>query len=192
MALGFGFTERGLWRRKPLPEGAAGLVLDDRYLPCRQGLEEARQVLAAWSGALVLDFEQPPAPLLTELQEHLEGRMLSVPPAYGAGPHSAVLAGPWQPGRDFHRWLEEQRKRWGPLLLDGAPIRCVCKPGSVPIPWAGDLPEEGFPCGSGCLHRRMADGSLLFWDTRDTLLRRAENAGTPVLIFRRDWEALPG
>ena len=190
LALGYGFTAAGLWRRMPLPETAAALVLDDRFLPEPQGLEEARRVLDTWPGALLLDFERPPVPRLLALQAELAGRDLAVPPAYAAGPHSAVLTGPWIPGPSFSRWLEAQRKRWGPLVLDGAPVRCLCKPGATPIPWEGPLPEQGFPCGSGCLHRRMEDGALLFWDTRESLLRRAEEAGLPFLIYRQDWEAL--
>ena len=191
LALGYGFTEAGRWRRRPLPETGAGLVLDDRFLPGPQGLEEALEALKAWPGALVLDFERSPAPLLTALQEELGGRDLAVPPAYAGGPHRAILAGPWQPGQPFSPWLEAQCRRWGALVLDGAPVRCLCRPGSAPGPWEGPLPEEGFPCGSGCLHRGMEDGALLFWDTRQSLLRRAREAGFPFVIHRQDWERLP-
>ncbi len=192
LRLGYGFTAAGLWRELPLPEPGAGLVADDRFLPNSRGLEAARRVLEAWDGLILLDLERPPQPGLAGLIRDLEGKRLILPPAYGALPHAGVLVGPWRGDRPFLRWLEACRARWGTLFLDAAPLRCRARPGSPLLPWEGALPEEGFPCpGLGCLHRRLEDGSVLFWDSRRSLMERLEPTGVPAVVLASEWQALP-
>lgn len=201
---GYGFTPKGRWRPLPLPAGAAGLLLDDRFPPSRQGLETALRTLAAWDGLILLDLERPPGPgtgTLAELIRQLDGRGAILPSAWAAQPHGAVLIGP-QSGGGFARWLEEQRRRYANVVLDALPLRYSAQPRSgaqaaLPPPgagwrlWTGPLPGAGFPCpGAGCLQRRLADGSVLLWDTKETLAARCRKAGVPCLVFREDWEQL--
>ena len=190
LAGGFGFTAAGAWRGGALPAGAAGLILDDRFLPDRQGLAAARQALAGWRGLLILDFERPPSPLLSELARSLAGARTVLPPAWAELPHEAVLIGPW-PGRPaFPLWLEGQRARYGEGILDAAPLRASAVPGGPLEPWAGPVPESGFACpGLGCLHRRLPEGRIVFWDTRETLTARLRAAKVPAIVFSADWEA---
>lgn len=191
LTAGFGFDPRGHWRGLPLPAAGVGLVLDDRFLPRPPGLDRALEVLERWQGALIFDLERPPDPLLEALIRALAGRELLLPPQYAHCPHEAVLAGPYLPGQSFLPWLETQRRRWGRIALDGVPLRHRAAPGEAPVLWSGPLPERGFPCPGGlCLHHRMEDGGILFWDKRETLAARAEAAGAPVLVYGVDWELL--
>ena len=188
----YGFRSDGSWRDTPLPDGAAGLVVDDRFLPNPSGLSRALKALSAWEGLLLLDFERPPAPPLIRLTEELAGHPLIVPPSYAFRPHRAVLVGPWAGYGSFRIWLDRQQSSWGHLVLDGAPIRLLARPGQgCPTHWKAPLPRDGFFCpGAGCLHRRLEDGSILFWDTAQTLTDRCHAAGVPSLIFPEDWAAL--
>ena len=192
LAAGYGFQRDGAWRQIPLPEDAEGLLLDDRFAPSRQGLEAAAAALAAWEGFLVLDFERPPGPWAGALAARLPARRLICPPELAELPHAAVLVGPWLGGGSFARWLETLRRRWGALLLDGAHLRRRLRPGCPGADWEGPLPDSGFPCPAAlCLHRRLPDGSLLLWDTKETLTARHGAAGVPVVLFQSDWNALP-
>ena len=195
LALGYGFTEEGLWRERPLPEAEA-LAVDDRFLPTPEGLDRALEVLRGWTGWILCDFERPPAEPLIRLLEGLAGRTVVVPPAYEKHPRWGVLAGPYQPGQSFARWLGKQKERYGRVVLDAAPLRCRVRPGHRPEPWPGPLPEVGFPCpGAGCLCAGASDGSLLFWDTRASLRDRCRRAGAPTIVLAEEWaglqEALP-
>lgn len=186
---GFGFTEGGLWRARPVPAGTAGLIVDDRFPPDRRGLAAARQALAERKELLIFDFERPPSPLLAELLRALGGKRAVLPPAWAALPHAAVLIGPWTGERPFPRWLEAQRNCYGRVILDGAPLRAAAAPGGPRRLWEGPLPEQGFPCpGLGCLHRRLEDGTVLFWDTAQTLSARLAAAEVPAVVFRADWD----
>ena len=190
-ALGWGFTPEGRWRPRPLPAGAAGLVVDDRHLPSPAGLREAERALARWEGAVILDLERPGSPLLVRLAEILGDRDLVLPPHYAACPHSRILAGPWTGEGDFPRWLARQEARYGPLVLDGAPVSRLLAPGRPGVPWTGPLPEGGFPDpAGGCLHRRRGDGSLLLWDSPGTLARRLKGLEVPVLLLREEWAGI--
>ncbi len=192
LLLGRGFTKAGFWRNLPLPEGAAGLAVDDLFPPNPRGLTVARQALSAWEGLIVMDFERALHPGLAALVRALAGKRVILPPAYAALPHAAVLVGPWQGGCPLPRWLAARRSRYGALVLDAAPLRCRVLPGRPPEAWKGALPEEGFPCpGLGCLHRRQADGSVLFWDTKQSLRQRLEAAGVPAIVLGSEWRALP-
>lgn len=191
LALGYGFHPTGLWRNLPLPAGAAGLVVDDRFAPDRRGAAAARQALSAWEGLVIFDFERPRQPLLAELITALAGREVVLPPAWAGLPHGAVLIGPWRGGGSFANWLQAQRRRYGRVVLDGAPLRHRAVPGRSWTPWSGSLPARGFSCpGPGCLHCRRSDGSVLFWDTRQTLMARLEAADVPSIVFRSDWDVL--
>ena len=191
LAAGCGFRQDGAWRGQPLPE-AAGLLVDDRFLPDRRGLAAALRSLAQWQGLLVFDFERPRHPLLAELIAGLGEKELAVPPAYGELPHTAVLVGPWPGGGSFDVWISACRERYGALILDGAPLRCRAAPGCAWTPWEGPLPAQGFFCrGLGAMHRRMEDGAILFWDTRETLTDRYRQGELPVILFLEDWERLP-
>ena len=174
--------------RETRPLRAAGLIVDDRFLPDRRGLAAARQALGGWRGLLIFDFERPPSPLAAELVRALSGARRVLPPAWAELPHAAVLVGPW-PGRPaFPRWLEARRARYGEVILDAAPLRAVAAPGGPWKPWPAPLPDEGFPCPAlGCLHRRLPDGRLLFWDTKETLRTRLRSAGVPAIVFSADW-----
>lgn len=188
LALGYGFTEEGAWRERPLPEAEA-LAVDDRYLPGPEGLARARQLLQNWPGWILCDFERPPAEPLIRLLEHLAGKTLVVPPAYEAYPHGGILVGPYQPGQSFDRWLQAEKARYGAVVLDGAALRCRVVPGRSPEPWTGPLPEEGHLCpGAGCLLGRDPEGALLFWDSRETLRRRCGESGVPSVILAAEWE----
>ncbi len=188
---GFGFTEGGLWRARPIPAGAAGLIVDDRFPPDRRGLAAARQALAERTELLIFDFERPLSPLLAELLQALGGKRTVLPPAWAALPHAAVLVGPWTGEHPFPRWLEAQRNCYGRVILDAAPLRAAAAPGGPRRVWEGPPPERGFPCpGLGCLHRRLEDGTLLFWDTQQTLSARLAGLDVPVIVFRADWESL--
>lgn len=192
LAGGFGFTAAGLWRGGALPPGAAGLMLDDREPPSPRGLEAARAALRAWSGLVVLDFERPPDAWAEQLTRGLDPARVLLPPAFARLPHGAVLIGPWMGGGSFARWLTQQRERYGAVVLDGLPLRTAARPGGARTRWTGPLPDAGFPCpGAGCLHRRLEDGTLLFWDTEQTLRSRIEAAGVPVIVFEADWKRLP-
>ncbi|MBO4212083.1 MAG: hypothetical protein J5878_05460 [Oscillospiraceae bacterium] len=188
----YGFRPDGSWCGLPLPRDAAGLVLEDRCLPSPGGLAAALKALSGWEGLLLLDFERPPTPLLIRLAQDLAGRTLIVPPSYAAWPHRAILVGPWPGYGCFQTWLQRQQARWGSMVLDAAPIRLRASPGGGrPMFWRGSLPQSGFPCpGAGCLHRRLEDGSVLFWDTAQTLTERCRDAGVPALVFSEDWAAL--
>ena len=140
LALGYGFTEEGLWQERPLPEAAA-LAVDDRFLPAPEGLDRALEVLKGWNGWIFFDFERPPAEPLIRLLEGLAGSTAVVPPAYEKHPHWGVLAGPYQPGQSFARWLRGQQARFGRVVLDAAPLRCRVRPGHSPEPWTGPLPS---------------------------------------------------
>jgi hypothetical protein len=190
LAAGCGFTEAGLWRNFSLSE-ETGIILDDRFLPDRRGLAAARRALADWEGLLICDFERSPAPLPAELVKALAGAQVVLPPAWADLPHAAVLIGPWTGEVPFPRWLEAQRARYGAVVLDGLPLRAAAAPGRAREPWPGPLPETGFPCpGLGCLHRRLEDGRVVFWDTRETLAARICAAGVPVIVFSEDWDKL--
>lgn len=190
VAPGYGFTAEGRWRPIPLPRGA-GLAVDDRFLPGPEGLREAVAALGRWKGWILWDFERPPAPALSRLLETLQGVEAAVPPTYAGLPHSRVLIGPYVPGSSFGRWLAAQKARYGPVLLDGAPIRHRAFPGRPPEYYPDPLPETGFPCpGAGCLHRRQKDGAVLYWDTCRTVSARCEAAGVPVIAAAADWNAL--
>lgn len=191
LAVGYGFTPQGGWRGLPLPTGAAGLMLDDRWLPDRRGLAAAAEALAAWTAPIVLDFERPPSASASGLIAALAGKTLILPAAYAAQPHAALLAGPWR-GGGLLPWLDRTCRRWGAIWLDALPLRYCQRPGAPRTPWTGPLPGLGFPCpGPGCLHRRLEDGTVLFWDTKETLTARCTAAGVPCIIFREDWERLP-
>ena len=189
---GYGFQPDGSWRSLSLPADAAGLVLDDRFLPNPAGLAVALKALSGWAGLLLLDFERPATPLLLRLAQELAGQTLIVPPAYAVLPHWAVLTGPWQGFGCFQHWLARQQERWGAAVLDGAPIRLrVCPGRGRPELWRASLPRSGYPCpGAGCLHRRLEDGSILFWDTAQTLMERCCVSGIPAVIFPEDWKLL--
>ena len=192
LAVGYGFTAEGGWRRLPLPADGTALALDDRWLPDRRGLAAAAAALASWTGPILLDLERPPSPAAARLIDALAGKALTVPAAYAALPHAAVLTGPWRGVGALRPWLEPALRRYGVLWLDALPLRCRQRPGRPREPWSGPLPREGFPCqGPGCLHRRLRDGSVLFWDTKETLAARCAAAGVPCIVFRSDWEALP-
>lgn len=188
---GYGFQRDGSWRSVALPENAAGLVLDDAFLPDRRGLDAALRCLRAWDGLIVLDFERPCAAALTQLAAALAGKEVVVPASYAACPHSRILIGPWSGCGSFLQWLERLQTHYGAVALDGAPLRFRVQPGGRRALWRAPLPASGFPCHSaGCLHRRLADGSILFWDTLQTLTERSASAGVPVLLFQEDWNAL--
>ncbi|MBQ1679138.1 MAG: hypothetical protein II062_06385 [Oscillospiraceae bacterium] len=201
---GWGFTPEGRWRPLPLPAGAAGLLLDDRFPPSDRGAAEALRALDAWEGLILLDLERPPGPgtaALAELIRQLAGHGPVLPSAWAALPHGAVLIGP-RIGGDFPRWLAQQRRHCPAVVLDALPLRhaaqprsgaraALSPPGTGWRPWTGPLPGSGFPCpGAGCLHRRLPDGSVLLWDTKETLTQRCRAAGVPCLVFREDWERL--
>lgn len=189
---GCGFTPAGLWRAPPLPSETVGLVVDDLFPPGPQGLAAARRFLSAWEGTVIFDLERPRQPELETLIRALAGERLVLPPAYGDLPHGAILTEPWPGGCDFSRWLAAWQSRYGPVLLDAAPLRRRVRPGGPWEPWEGPLPPEGFPCpGLGCLHRRRADGTILFWDTRRTLAVRLKAAKVPAILFPADWTRLP-
>ena len=191
---GYGFTPDGSWRPLALPAHAAGLLIDDRFLPSRPGLDAALRSLADWKGMILLDLERLPgqgSDALTELIRRLAGREPVLPAAWASLPHGAVLAGPRQNRADFMGWLAGQKCRYGSVVLDALPLRCFAPPGQGWQPWTESLPLTGFPClGVGCLHCRLADGSVLLWDTKETLTERCRSAGVPCLVFREDWERL--
>ena len=193
LAGGFGFTREGLWRGGVLPGEAAGLLIDDRNPPSVRGAEAAGRALRDWSGWIVLDLERPPGPGAERLAQALAGKRTAVPPALAGLPHGAVLAGPWTGAGSFARWLGAQQDRYGPLVLDALPLRVRGRPGEGWAPWTGPLPETGYPCpGAGCLQGRLADGSVLLWDTRETLAERCRAAGVAAVVFGADWEGLGG
>ena len=191
LALGFGFTREGRWRPLPLPRAEA-LAVDDRFLPAPAGLRQAEQALRAFGGLVVLDFERPLRPELLALADALQGFPVAVPPAYAGAPHMLVLVGPYAPGVPYHRWLLAQKETYGPVLLDLAPIRHLAAPGRQAAPCAGPLPEGGRYCaGAVCLYGLQPDGSVLFWDSRQTLLQRWQLSDAPALALRGEWKALP-
>lgn len=191
LARGYGFTAEGLWRCRPINSNKYGLIIDDLCLPSRAGIAAACRALAEWRGLIVLDFERPRVGALAELARSLTGRRVVLPPPYADLSHEAVLVGPWQGECRFSNWLTLQRKRYGAVVFDAAPLRVQCFPGGCRRAWTGTLPAKGFPCaGLGCLYRRLSDGSILFWDTRQTLSARLSSAGVPVIMFRADWAAL--
>ncbi len=190
LALGWGFTEAGL-RQPGFPPGCAGVVLDDRRLPDRGLLDRAEAALRAAGGTLVCDFERPPDPVLEALLTRLRDLELVVPAAYAGLPHAAVLTEPYRPGQSFRRWLRAQQDRYGAVVLDGSPLRHRVRPGCTPELLPDPLPETGcFSPGSGCLTARR-NGDFLFWDSRETLRRRCETAGIPVILLWQEWNALP-
>lgn len=189
---GYGFTANGSWRDRALPAKGEGLILDDRYLPSRNGIADAFRVLKAWNGLIVLDFERPCAVLLSELIHGLSGKTVVLPPAYGRLPHEAVLLGPWLGERPFSQWLLAGKNRYGDVVLDAFPLRIQCFPGGHRRLWNRALPDVGYYCpGLGCFHRRLPDGSILFWDSRKTLLDRLVGVTVPRILFNADWDALP-
>lgn len=189
---GYGFRPDGGWRQKPLPDGADGILIDDRCLPSRRGTEAALAALAQWSGTILLDFERPPVPELLALVRSLPCGRLVCPPCLAELPHAAVLTGPWPGNGGFLRWLAQQQARFGAVVLDAVPLRRRARPGCAREPLEAPPPERGFFCpGALCLHRRLADGSLLFWDTKQSLTARCRAAGVPCVVFEQDWYALP-
>lgn len=192
LAPGFGFTAKGDWRGRPLPSDEIGLIVDDCFLPSRLGLDAACRALAEWKGLIVLDFERPPSQLLIALAHSLTEKQTVLPPSYSACPHAAVLVGPWQAELGFSHWLQNLQTRFGRVVLDCAPLRVQCCPGGKRRPWASKLPESGFFCPAlGCFHRRLPDGTIIFWDSRRTFHARLESIEAPVILVRSDWEALP-
>ena len=129
MTPGFGFTPNGLWRSRLLPSADAGLLLDDRFLPSRAGIDTACRALAGWTGLIVLDFERAPAAPLTALARSLSEKRLILPPAYAGLPHEAVLIGPWLAECSFSLWLSRRQERYGRVMLDALPLRLQCFPG---------------------------------------------------------------
>ena len=192
LSVGHGFTAEGLWRNKPLPTEGAGILMDDRFPPIRSGMLSALRTLEAWDGIVVLDFERQRSGLLPELVKALSGKRLILPPSYADLSHSSVLVGPWQGACEFTRWLAVQRERFGHVVLDAAPLRVQCRPGGFRRPWTNLLPEGGYPCfGLGCLHCRLPDGSILFWDTVQSFRARLNMADIPFILFRSDLDTLP-
>ncbi len=188
---GYGFLRDGGWRPAELPLDAEGVIVDDAFLPSQRGLDEAIRFLNAWNGVILLDFERAGASRLSQLAAALAGKEVVVPPAYAACPHSAILIGPWSGRGAFSRWLHACQARYGAVVLDGAPLRTLMRPGGGCALWCAPLPDSGFPCaGALCLHRRNADGSVLFWDTKQTLTVRSDSAEVPVVVFQEDWSAL--
>ena len=187
LALGYGFSPSGDWRPLPLPRAEA-LAVDDRFPPNPAGLREAERFLRQWDGWVLWDFERPLSPALRRLTELREG---VVPAACAAAPHSGVLIGPYAPGEGFARWLERQRRRYGTVVLDAAPIRCLCRPGGTAVRCGEALPESGFFCaGAYCLCASAAEGEFLFWDSRETLRRRCAAAGVPAVVLTAEWDLL--
>lgn len=188
MMPGFGFTADGLWRGIPLPMQEGGLLIDDRHLPNPSGIAAACRSLADWTGLIVLDFERKPAAPLAALARALSGKRVILPPSYAKLPHAAVLIGPWQGEAEFSRWLSQRRACYRHVVLDAMPLRVQCFPGGRRTRWRQKLPESGYPCPAlGCLHRRLPDGSFLFWDTRQTLSARLAAAGVSAILFESDW-----
>lgn len=185
----WGFNEAGLWRPRAVGT-AAGVIVDDRWLPSPRALDRAEEALRAVNGAVVCDFERPPEPLMEQLLQRLPTEELVVPPSYSHLPHGAVLVGPYLPGVPFRRWLAAQRAKYGPVVLDGAPIRHLVQPGCLPIVWKGPLPDSGlFNSGAVCLTCRRPEG-FLFWDDRNTLRRRCGTVEGPVILLQQEWERL--
>ena len=190
---GGGFTPAGGWRAPPpLPE-AAGLILDDRFLPDRQGAAAALRALENRAGLLVLDLEREPGPEsagLEALLARLPGpERVVVPEPWVHLPHGALLAAPQRRGLPLPCLTGKED---APRLADGPPLRHRARPGGVWTLWTGPLPETGFPCpGPGCLQRRLPDGSVLLWDSKQTLCARCRAAGVPWVLFREDWDRLP-
>ena len=190
LALGFGFTPAGGWREGNR-QGAAGVVLDDRYPPADSGLASAVRALEDWEGLILCDFEQPPAPALSSLLRRWEGRPVIVPEAWAELPHQAVLLAPYGPGVGFRRWLSARQARYGAVMLDGAPMGFRVPPGGAPVPAPPpEDPNAGWDCPGALCRCRREGGALRFWDTRETLSRRCRAAGVPVVVLRREWEDL--
>ena len=190
--VGYGFHSDGMWRKTPIPFEKSGLMIDDRFLPNRVGLTEAIHTLSDWQGLIVLDFERPYSAILADFVFLLAGKRLILPPTYSNAQHEAVIVGPWQGDIGFSDWLSIQKEKYGKIVLDGFPLRVQCSPGGHRLPWNGPLPNPGFPCiGLGCIHRRLSDGSFLYWDTMQTLAARLEAADVPFILFCSDLEALP-
>ena len=192
---GGGFTAAGHWRAPPLLPEAAGLIVDDRWLPDRQGAAAALRALEAWPGLIVLDLERRPGAAATTLEALLarlpEPERIVLPPVWEALPHGALLIGPRNSGLPLPG-LPEAGMKALPCLADGPPLRHSARPGRPWAYWAGALPEAGLPCpGPGCLQKRLPDGAVLLWDTKKTLSARCRAAGVPWIVFREDWDALP-
>lgn len=188
---GYGFRPDGSWRGKPIPVEEIGLLLDDRCLPNQAGLAAACRALSAWEGIIILDFERPFFRLLAEFIKSLQPKRVVVPPSYSDYPHTGVLVGPWQGNGGYRAWLSEQQRRYGRIVLDAAPLCVQCYPGGRRCPWDKAMPETGYPCPAlGCLHRRLPDGSILLWDTKQTLVDRLNASGVPAILFRSDWERI--
>ncbi|MBR6120650.1 MAG: hypothetical protein IKQ04_10075 [Oscillospiraceae bacterium] len=192
---GGGFTAAGRWRAPAPQPGAAGLILDDRFLPDRRGAAAALRALEDWPGLLVLDLERRPGPAaaeLTELLARLPGpERIALPPVWDSLPHGALLLGPRRDALPLPG-LPRARENALPCLADGPPLRHLARPGGAWRYWAGALPEAGLPCpGAGCLQRRLPDGSVLLWDTKKTLTARCRAAGVCWILFREDWDPLP-
>ena len=189
---GFGFTKARQWRSIPIPGDVIGILIDDRYLPCREGITTAIRALRDWNGMIILDCERPRTDLLAMLTKGLRGKSLVLPPPYADCFHEAVLIGPWRGECDFARWLSRMKAQYGRVFLDAAPLRMQCFPGGCRRPWNRPLPDRGYPCPAlGCLHRRLPDSSILFWDSRQTLSARLTDAAAPRIQFSADWDTLP-
>ena len=185
---GWGFDAAGGFRR-----GAGGLadgvLLDDRFPPAQSAVAELAAALRA-APLVVCDFERAPTPALAELVRQLAAAGIEtvVPAAWAELPHAAVLVGPYEPRGRFDRWLDRQRERYGPVVLDAAPISCF-----VPFCGAeepddpGSAPSERFCPGAGCLCRETPAG-VFFRDTQQTLTARCEPV--PAIVFAEAWEAL--
>jgi len=189
---GLGFRADGSWRKTTLPLEKSGLMINDRFFPNRAGICDAIHALSDWHGLIVLDFERPFSELLADFAYRLAGKRVLLPPTYFNLPHEAVIIGPWKGKLPFPNWLTIQKKRYGKIVLDAYPLCLRCAPGGRSLPWYGALPSTGFPCpGLGCMHCRISDGSILYWDTRKTLEERLNSTGVPVILFSSDLEALP-
>lgn len=191
---GAGFTAAGHWRAPP-PLPAAGLIVDDRFLPDRRGAAAALRALGDWPGLIVLDLERRPGPstaVLGDTLARLPGpERIVLPPVWDFLPHGALLMGPRTAGLPLPQLPESPREAL-PCLADGPPLRHLARPGGPWVCWAGPLPEKGLPCpGPGCLQSRLPDGAVLLWDTKKTLTARCRAAGVPWIVFREDWDALP-
>ena len=192
--LGYGFTENGEFSA-PEPQ-ADLLLLNDRNLPSEEGFLEALAFFREQAAWLLCDFERSPAPLLVSLLKALEPHRLIVPRSYASLPHAAVFLPPYRPICPFRSWLEQNKAKYGSVVLDLQPICCRLSPGSrlqqiklSELPVGTVFFSDDLLCNY-MIVRENGRPIFFFFDTEETIEARRSAADAPCIALRQEYQSL--
>lgn len=185
---GFGFEESGKPRIPYLPPRGAAILFDDRIVPAYADLDAARDLLAEYR-TVFFDFEHPKNELLCRLLASVPCPSIVVPPQYAGLCHAFVLVRAYRPSLPFDAYLQAVRRQFRRPVLDLSPISFCLRNGlwqrePVSAQTGGRLSPK-----HRCMYRSQGT-ELHFFDTKESLLARANACGLPCLLPLSEFEAL--